>query len=161
MKYVYIFLIIFVLKILHDFFLWIYGYFLRIKWVSYFKTENKNYISYTYQTEKYLNSVPNVCICGDLYLKSLAKENEKEFIKSHGYYKYRLLQNINPFYWLKLVIFLPQNIIRYLGLRTKNQTVKFFNIIWWLSSILFTIYNDEITSFLKELIKSLFEYFSK
>lgn len=152
---------IFILKVLYNFLYWLYGYFLRYKWVSYFNTNNKNLMGYNFQIIEYLNKIPYESIIDDVYDISDRKYIEELFIKSHGYYKYLFLQNFNPFYWINIVIFFPQKIVNYLGLRFKRKTIHFLNIFYWIFSVTFAIYNDEITTFIKNLIKLIFKYFTK
>lgn len=154
-------ILIFVLKVLYDFSSWLYGYFLRFKWVCYFNTNNKNLMGYNFQIIEYLNKIPYESIIDDVYDISDRKYIEELFIKSHGYYKYLFLQNFNPFYWINIVIFFPQKIVNYLGLRFKRKTIHFLNIFYWIFSVTFAIYNDEITTFIKKLIKLIFKYFTK
>lgn len=154
-------ILIFVLKVLYDFSSWLYGYFLQFKWVCYFNTNNKNLMGYNFQIIEYLNKIPYESIIDDVYDISDRKYIEELFIKSHGYYKYLFLQNFNPFYWINIVIFFPQKIVNYLGLRFKRKTIHFLNIFYWIFSVTFAIYNDEITTFIKNLIKLIFKYFTK
>lgn len=161
MNYLKLIIYISSLKILYNFLYWLYGYFLRYKWVSYFNTNNKNLMGYNFQIIEYLNRIPYESIIDDVYNISNKKYIEKLFIKSHGYYKYLFLRNFNPFYWISIVIFLPQKIVDYLGLRFKRKTIHFLNILYWIFSVTFTIYNDEITTFIKNLIKLIFKYFTK
>lgn len=161
MKYIYILLVVYVMKLLHDFFAWMYGYYLHYKWVAFFKTKNNKYISYSYQIEKYISAVPNVSIADDLFTSYLYNEHLESFIKSHGYYKFNFFQNFNPYYWIKIVVFLPQKILLYLNPRHKQKTLHIFNVIYWLGTFIFTIYNDEATTFIKNIIDSFLRYFSK
>lgn len=152
-------LIFLILKIIYNFIYWIYGYFLRYKWVNFFNNNDKNMIQYTFQIRKYLC---NYSYCpNDIFKTYNQTEINNLFIESHGYYRYLFLQNFNIFFWIKLIIFLPQNIITYLGLKPKKKSIKVINIIYWIFSIVFTIYNDEITTYIKETIKLLIENFSK
>jgi len=141
--------------------MWLYGYFLRFKWVSYFNKNNKNFISYTYQIKKYLMSIPNNYLVNDIFSSALYVQEEvtKLFIEAHGYYRYNFLQNFNLFYWIKLIIYLPQHIILYLNPKSKRKTLHIFNLLYWLGSALFTIYNNEITAFIKQAIELLIEFF--
>lgn len=157
MKWYILLIVSFGLKVLYDFCVWMYGYYLRIKWVSYFNKNNINYIKYNYQLEKYFLDTPSCECYSDLFDKDNVNVIKIEFIKSHGYYKHKFFQNFNPFYWINFVLFLPQNIIYYLGFKRKSKSIKLLNIIWWIFSIIFAIYQNEITTFIKELIKSLIE----
>lgn len=154
-------ILIFVLKVLYDFSSWLYGYFLRFKWVCYFNTNNKNLTSYYYQIIKYLDTFPYEQVGAGIYESYNRQNVENLFIKTHGYYRHRFLQNFNPFYWINIIVFLPQKIIGYLNIRCKTKTVHLFNLIYWLISVIFTIYNNEITTYIKDLIKLLFNFFTK
>lgn len=160
MKILKIIFIVYLLKLLYDFFNWLYGYFLRIKWISYFNKNNKNAIQYTYQIRKYLSNVPTNNYVSEIFAKYNQDKIYNLFLEAHGYYRYLFRQNFNPFYWIKLIIFLPQNILYYLGFNFKRKFLNIINFIWWLCSIVFAIYNDEITSYIKELIKLFFEKFT-
>ncbi len=161
MKYLKYFCCIMILKCIYNFVFWLYGYFLHHKWVKYFNSNNKNLMSYYYQIIEYLNNLPYEEISTDIYSVSNQKYIENLFLKSHGFYRYKFLQNFNPFYWIKLIIFLPQKLIDYLGIRFKRRTIKFLNLIYWIFSFVFVLYKDEIISYSKDLIKLIFEYFTK
>lgn len=72
---------------------------------------------------------------------------------SKGVYKQRMAFSINPILWIEFIIYLPSNVIKYLGF--KNETVgKFFNVLWWVCGtvvlpILINIYSEEITHFFR------------
>lgn len=161
MNYLKLFLIIFVLKLIHDFFMWIYSYFLRTKWVSYFNNNNRNAIQYTYQIQKYIFYIPVNEVCTDFFNRSSIKVSEESFIRAHGYYRYKFFQNFNLFYWIELIIKLPQKILQYMGLNLKRKTINIINCIYWICSIIFTIYNDEIINFVKTTINLFLENFIK
>ena len=161
MNYIYIFLTGYGLKVFYDLSMWLYGYYLRIKWVSYFNSNNKNAIAYTYQIEKYLCAIPNEYIVDKIFSKYNQEEVMTSFIKAHGYYRHHFILNFWPFYWIKLLLFLPQSVIKYLGLNTRKQTPRLFNVIWWICGAIYTVYNVEIISYIKELISQLFSFFAK
>ena len=71
---------IFILKVLYNFLYWLYGYFLRYKWVSYFNTNNKNLMGYNFQIIEYLNKIPYESIIDDVYDISDRKYIEELFI---------------------------------------------------------------------------------
>ena len=151
--------ICFILKVIYNFFYWLYGFFLEHKWGNYFNNNDKNMVQYTYQIRHYLKKhsfCPN-----EIFNSYNRNEMYNSFLETQGYYRYILLQNFNPFYWINLIIFLPQNIIRYLGFKTNRKSVKIINVIYWIIASIFTIYNDEITTYIKETIKLLVEKLSK
>lgn len=118
-------------------------------------------MGYYYQIIEYLNKLPYEQVPASIFTISNQRNIETLFIKSHGYYKYLFLQNFNPFYWINIVVFLPQRIDNYLELKFKRKTIHFLNIFYWIFSVTFAIYNDEITTFIKNLIKLIFKYFTK
>lgn len=161
MNYFKIIFYILLIKILYDLSYWIYGYFLRYKWSAVFYSNNKNLLSYYYQILEYLNKLPYESVNPDIYRLDNKPYIEILFIKSHGYYRQKFLQNFNPFYWINVIIFLPQRIIYYLGINYKMKTIHLLNLIYWICSIIFTIYNDEIVTYIKDLIDLIFKYFTK
>lgn len=160
-KYIYIFLTIYFLKLIYDFGIWLYGYFLRIKWISYFNNNKGNAISYTYQIQKYLNNAPLSDRCDNVFSTYHAKDTLNLFIESHGYYRYKFFQNFNPFYWLKLIIYLPQNFLHFLGFKSNRRFLKIINVIFWIGAVVYSVYNTEINNFIKDIVKLIFEYFTK
>ncbi len=151
--------ICFIIKVIYNFLYWLYGFFLRYKWVNYFNNNDKNMIQYTYQIRHYLNK-HSYCP-SEIFKSNNQNEMFNSFLETQGYYRYALLQNFNPFYWINLIIFLPQNIIRYLGFKINRKSIKIINVIYWILTPILTIYNDEITTYIKETIKLLIEKLSK
>lgn len=118
-------------------------------------------MSYDYQISKYLNETPFGLPDFDIYNTANKERTEILFIKCIGYYKYQFRQNFNPAYWIRTLLFLPQIILEYSGINFKKGTIHFLNLIYWISSVIFAIYNTEITTYIKDLVKLLFEYFTK
>lgn len=62
------------------------------------------------------------------------------FKKAISQYSYNARQVFNPFYWIDLIIWLPKNIISFLGIDTKLKSVKalyiFLQIIYWAYGII-------------------------
>lgn len=48
-------------------------------------------------------------------------------------------ENFSIPYWIKLVIFMPQKIVEYLGTKPNSLASKILNIIYWASGIVFLI----------------------
>lgn len=161
MNYLRIIAYIIIFKVFYNFLYWMYGYYLHHKWICYFNNDNKYLMGYYYQIIEYLNKLPYEQVPASIFTISSQRNIETLFIKSHGYYKYLFLQNFNPFYWINIVVFLPQRIDNYLELKFKRKTIHFLNIFYWIFSVTFAIYNDEITTFIKNLIKLIFKYFTK
>jgi len=62
------------------------------------------------------------------------------FEKAISQYAYNARQVLNPIYWIELIIWLPKNIISFLGIDTKLKTVKVLyiplQIIYWTYGII-------------------------
>ena len=72
----------------------------------------------------------------DYISNSLGKKDsyyslEVIFQKTIGVYKYRLVQTLNPFYWL----FLPRYVFYYLGKPLKTPLEILFNLIYWFATV--------------------------
>lgn len=160
LKYLHYLIIVFIIKVVYNFFLWIYGYFLGAKWVKYLNTQNKSLKSYYYVIDKYLSSVPCVYVPSDIFDSFNQDDVEEDFIISHGYYRHLLFQNFNPYYWIKLIIHLPENLLNFLNIRCKKRTINFINLLYWTINIITFIYNDEIRLMIKDLIELIGNYFA-
>ncbi len=83
------------------------------------------------------------------------KEIQQLVTMAYGEYAHRLKEAFNPFYWIKVVIFLPQNIVMYFGGNPRSVASKILNFIYWLIGTAITIsvsiYPDEIRAFLDKI----------
>lgn len=87
---------------------------------------------------------------GDLYENITTHDSEcytlisTRFKYAIGVYKKRLYESFNPFYWIELLIFLPQKLIEYqFGDNQQilsNWCVRFLNIIYWVISFLGSLF---------------------
>lgn len=77
-------------------------------------------------------------------------------LEAKGNYWSRFINTINPFYWLRIIIFIPKHIFSYLGLKEESIIIKIFQLIYWILAIvctfLISVFPDEI----KAIIFSLF-----
>lgn len=69
-------------------------------------------------------------------------------LEAKGNYWFRFINSINPFYWLRIIIFIPKYIFSYLGLKEESIIVRIFQLIYWLIAVvctfLITIFPEEI-----------------
>ncbi len=76
-----------------------------------------------------------------------------------GVYRERVKESFSLFYWVNLVIFLPKNILIYLGVKPENISVKILQVLWWLMAPIgtaaFALYKKEILLFIKGLIERM------
>lgn len=76
------------------------------------------------------------------------------FCEMEGIFKNRILETFNPLYWLNLVIYLPKNLVEYLGLSSDNIGSKVLQLIWWLIGIIGTVLIELYPEYLRQLISS-------
>lgn len=78
------------------------------------------------------------------------------FKNAIGIYKSRILESINPLYWIDQLLFLPRNILAYIGLNSESVAFKLWNVIltfiWWSFCTLVTLFHPEIKQLIIELL---------
>ncbi len=78
------------------------------------------------------------------------------FHKSIGIYRSRMIDAINPIYWIEFVIYLPKNVFQYVGASPESTLVKSTQIIYWLVAgivgFLFSVFGDEINKYFKDVL---------
>ena len=61
--------------------------------------------------------------------------------RAKGYYKLQALKSFNPLYWIEMTIFLPRELLKYIGLteseKISSLVVRIFQILYWIISVYF------------------------
>ncbi len=71
-----------------------------------------------------------------------------------GYYKSRRNENINPLFWIKVIVFLPKLMIRFLGFESFKTLTNLIQMIYWIIGIAGALFSrEEIRSFIRNLFK--------
>ncbi len=82
-----------------------------------------------------------------------------KFHQALGTYKSKALEVFNPIYWIESVLYLPRNILMYVGIPTENIIAKISQIIYWFIGSIFTLvymaYSNEISDIIKTIIEGL------
>lgn len=77
------------------------------------------------------------------------------FKNAIGIYKTRMFEAINPLYWIDLIIFLPKNLLAYIGLDSEATAFKLWNVfltfIWWAICTVVTLFQPEIKDFITKV----------
>lgn len=72
-------------------------------------------------------------------------------------FRSRILESFNPVYWGELIIFLPKNILVYLGVKPEKIIIKIFQIFYWIIGVISVVIkiflNNEPTDWINNLIK--------
>ncbi|MDA3813505.1 MAG: hypothetical protein PF570_04550 [Candidatus Cloacimonetes bacterium] len=67
------------------------------------------------------------------------------FKRAKGFYKKQALKNINPIFWIEVIIFLPREILKYFSVEENvklgSAIVKVLQVIYWIGSLLFMYLN--------------------
>lgn len=76
-----------------------------------------------------------------------------------GYFRDEMFNTFNPIYWIDTIIFLPKNILEYIGADTEKVSSKILNVIltaiWWIITVLGVIYHDKIISAIQDFLDKL------
>lgn len=77
------------------------------------------------------------------------------FLESIGTYRARMLESLNPLYWIEAIVYLPRTVMGYLDLPTKGTGIKILQLVWWIvcaaSTTALALYTPEIRTFLEGL----------
>jgi hypothetical protein len=81
------------------------------------------------------------------------------FYQTMGVYKNRTWQAFNPIYWVTVIIFLPQEILKYIGLDPEKAVIKTVQVCYWLLAVVvgffYGVYKDSIDALIKNWISHL------
>jgi hypothetical protein len=132
------------------------------------KTQIKNYIKYAGVKDKripvcqpvgYSHVVKSLVSLFDNITNNhqdVAKTAMDSLLEAKGNYRSRLINTINPFYWLRIIIFIPKYIFSYLGLKEESIIIKIFQLIYWLLAVICTflisVFPDEIKTFIFSIL---------
>ena len=72
-------------------------------------------------------------------IEELARAQINLFQEALSKFKYEMKQCLNPFYWIDVIIWLPKNIVSFLGFNDDLKSVKSINIFLQLAYWLFII----------------------
>jgi len=78
------------------------------------------------------------------------------FQRAVGVYKSRIIQTFNPIYWIDCVIFLPKNLLVYLGANEEKFSNKLLNILmtslWWMICFITIFFQNEIKQLIIQIL---------
>jgi hypothetical protein len=61
--------------------------------------------------------------------------------RAKGYYRIQAMKSFNPLFWIEFVLFLPKELLKYLGVDSKAKIgsliTNIFQIIYWIASLFF------------------------
>lgn len=76
-----------------------------------------------------------------------------------GVYRRRIFETFNPLFWLEFFVFLPKKLSSYLGINSEKISVKIFQVLYWLVSIvtgfIYTLYKTNIDILVKDTLTNI------
>ena len=77
------------------------------------------------------------------------------FLEAKGTYRARMLESLNPLYWIEAIIYLLRTLLGYLDLPAEGTGVKILQLVWWIvgavSTTALALYAAEIRTFIEGL----------
>ena len=81
---------------------------------------------------------------------------EGMFHKGIGVYKSRMIEAVNPLYWLEVVLLLPKHALSLLGVPPESSLTRIVQLLYWavvaISGIVFTLFQPEIRRVVAHLL---------
>ncbi|HHF7344418.1 TPA: hypothetical protein ACPSKB_000823 [Legionella feeleii] len=91
---------------------------------------------YGHVEHKQVSILQNLQYVGQINEINIPSTLDIYLIQAKGILKKRIVEALNPLYWINTLIFLPQNIITYLGFsldNKKTETItRVINVIYWI-----------------------------
>jgi len=92
-------------------------------------------VGFGHAKENALGIFDNLACLDSVGHNSLPIKVVKYFTKGLGIYEMRLKEAFSPFYWVNVILFLPQEIVTYLGISFEGKQAKFIvrllNFLYW------------------------------
>ena len=90
--------------------------------------------------------------------EDIVSSNYELLLEAKGNYWSRFINSFNPFYWIRVVIFVPKYMFSYLGLNPDSVIIKIFQLIYWIVAVVFTIltsvFTDKVKSFIISFVQT-------
>lgn len=80
-------------------------------------------------------------------------------IEAKGNYLSNFINSFNPFYWLRIILYLPKYTFEYLGVKSESVIIKIFQLLYWLIGTIFTTLSSIFPAETKEFILSIIHLF--
>lgn len=75
------------------------------------------------------------------------------FQKAEGTFIHSIKESLSVFFWIDKLVYLPRNILKYLGTSGESIVTKAFQLIYWILTPLLLIFREKICDFILSLIQ--------
>lgn len=80
-------------------------------------------------------------------------------LEAKGNYWSKFVNSINPFYWLRIILYIPKFVLSYIGISPDSIFIKIIQLIYWLLGITFTVLTSVFPEEVKNFILSIINFF--
>ncbi len=129
-----------------------------------------NYIKYAGVTDKYIPisqplGLGQVATGNVSVFQNLLNQREdfaftviELLLEARGNYWSKFVNSINPFYWLRIVLYIPKFVLSYIGISPDSICIKIIQLIYWLLGITFTVLISVFPQKVKDFILSIINF---
>jgi len=79
------------------------------------------------------------------------------FEQAQGTFRKRILENFNPLFWIEFILYLPKNILKYLGFNVNSLITKVIQLLYWFLSFFYSVYNEQINKIIQDFLSNFFK----
>lgn len=69
------------------------------------------------------------------------------------YYQDKYSENFSPAFWIRAIIFLPSNVVKYVGLKDNSITGRILNLLYWFLVPFGSVMRSNLISIVHQLLK--------
>jgi len=81
------------------------------------------------------------------------------FFEAEGVFKKNMFNSLNPIFWIEFILFLPKELLTYLGINPETTAFKLCNVLltffWWLCGTAFALFKPQLQQFIIKLFGNL------
>lgn len=76
------------------------------------------------------------------------------FDEAEGVFRHRMIEAINPIYWVETLAFLPKCLVEHLGFSSNNISTKLLQITYWIIVSMVVLFKEDLIMFLQSWLSS-------
>lgn len=79
------------------------------------------------------------------------------FHQAIGTFKARMLETVNPIYWIETIVMLPKATLTYMGIKPEHVSVRILQLIYWMAAAtvtaVYSFFKPQLVDFIRELFR--------